>query len=288
MINTHGDFVFCACSQHTDDTVPFTVQIPSQNRTQPEENDLADRLFWDEWEQDSDGHLHQRSCPSQRGGNFPSQQHSAAESLWDLDPYEFLSSEHYTSAILSEPSTHPSLRDPQLLPWTVPESSHAPNSRFRGGGKDSGKEDFQPNSKDVGRMVQKLKHVPHELQNKQIRMLLTSNLTLMKKVERTTDAQHLLSCITAAAQRVGMQMNQTTVDPSDKGKSSSGKGKTLSQEPSSSNNRQSVAINLPMQSAKDKGKGKGLPNSAKDKGKGQGQEKGRGQQHSPVTTDNAK
>ena len=287
-INTHGEFVFCTCSQHTADTVPFDVQFPSRNHAQPQADDRADQLFWDEWEQDSDGHLHQRSFPSHRSGDFLSRRHGTEESMWDLDPYELLSSEHYTSAIMSEPSTHPSLRNLQMLQWAVPESNHIASSHFRGGGKDSGKEEFQPTSKDVGRMVQKLKHVPHGLQNKQIRMLLTSNLTLMKKIERTTDAQHLLSCITAAAQRVGMQMNQTTVDPPSKGKSSSGKGKNLSSEPSSSNNRQTIAIDLPMQNAKDKGKGKGLPNTAKDKGKGQGQNTGYGKQHSLVTRDPAK
>ena len=183
-INTNGEFVFCACSQHTDDTVPFHIQLPSQNHTQPEENDWADRHFWDEWEQDSDGHLHQRTLPSHRDADLFSQQHSEQQSVWGLDPYEFLSSEHYTSAIMSEPSSHPSLRDLQLLQWAVPESSRIPNNPLRGGGKESGKDEFQPTSKDVGRMVQKLKHVPHGLQNKQIRMLLTSNLTLMKKIER--------------------------------------------------------------------------------------------------------
>ena len=287
-INTNGEFVFCACSQHTDDTAPFHIQLPSQNHTQPEENDWADRHFWDEWEQDSDGHLHQRTLPSHRDADLFSQQHSEQQSVWGLDPYEFLSSEHYTSAIMSEPSSHPSLRDLQLLQWAVPESIHIPNNPLRGGGKESGKEEFQPTSKDVGRMVQKLKHVPHGLQNKQIRMLLTSNLTLMKKIERTADAQHLLSCITAAAQRVGMQMAQPTVDPTGKGKSSNGKGKVLSNEPSSSSDRQNVTVNLPMQNAKDKGKGKGLPSNAKDRGKGQGQDKGRGKQHSLATIDHDK
>ena len=288
-INSHGDFVFCACSQQTADTVPFEVEFPSQNRVQPDECDWADQLFWDEWEQDSDGHLHQRSLPSRRNRDFLSRRHDEEESMWDMDPYELLSSEHYTSAIMSEPSTHPSLRDLQMLQWATPESHQVASSRFQGGGKDSGKDDvFQPTSKDVGRMVQKLKHVPHGLQNKQVRMLLTSNLTLMKKIERTTDAQHLLSCITAAAQRVGMQMNQAQVDPPGKGKSSKGKGKNLSSEPSSSSNRQTVVLDLPLQTAKDKGKGEGLPNNAKDKGKGRGQDAGAGKQHSFTTSDPAK
>ena len=134
--------------------------------------------------------------------------------------------------------------------------------------------------------MQKLKHVPHGLQNKQIRMLLTSNLTLMKKIERTTDAQHLLSCITAAAQRVGMQMSPSKLDSPSQGKSFSGKGKHLSHEPSSSSDRQNVTVDLPQQNVKDKGKGKGLSNNAKAKGKGQGQDKGRGKQHSLITIDN--
>ena len=183
-INTHGDFVSCACSQQTADTVPFEVQFPNQNRTQPDECDWADQLFWDEWEQDSDGHLHQRSLPSHRNRDFLSRRHDEEESMWDMDPYELLSSEHYTSAIMSEPSTHPSLRDLQMLQWATPESHQVASGRFQGGGKDSGKDDaFQPTSKDVGRMVQKLKHVPHGLQNKQVRMLLTSNLTLMKRLK---------------------------------------------------------------------------------------------------------
>ena len=189
---------------------------------------------------------------------------------------------------MSEPSSHPSLGDLRPLQWTDPESSHNPSNPLRGGGKESGKEEFQPTSKDVGRMVQKLKHVPHGLQNKQIRMLLTSNLTLMKKIERTTDAQHLLSCITAAAQRVGMQMTHTTIGPTGKGKSSGGKGKILSNEPSSSSDRQNGAINLPVQNAKDKGKGKGLPSNANQKGKGHGPDKGRGKQHSLVTIEHDK
>ena len=287
-INTQGEFVFCACSQRTDDTIPFSIQIPHQNSTQLEENDWADQHFWSEWGQDSDGHLHQQPLPSHRDVDSLSQQNGAEDSMWDLDPYELLSSEHCTSAVMSEPSSHPSLQDLQMLQRAFQESTHIPNNRFRGGGKDSGKEEFQPTSKDVGRMVQKLKHAPHGLQNKQIRMLLTSNLTLMKKIERTTDAQHLLSCITAAAQRVGMQMTQPTFDPPGKGKSSTGKGKNLSNEPSSSNDRHNVAANLPVQNAKDKVKGKGLPSNAKDKGKGQGQDKGHGKQHSHVTIENDK
>ena len=81
-INTHGEFVFCACSQHTDDTVPFHIQLPSQDHTRPEEIEWADRIFWNEWEQDSDGHLHQRTFPSHREADLFSQQNSQQQSIW--------------------------------------------------------------------------------------------------------------------------------------------------------------------------------------------------------------
>ena len=285
-INSRGEFVFCALSQCTDDTVPFSIQVPHPYIMQPDEVDWGAQNFWNEWEQDSDGHLHQRSPVSYRSYNFLSQQHDVDNSVWDLDPYEFLPSEHYTSALLSEPSSHPSLLDFQMIDWAFEAPIQERHSQFRGGGKDSAKDEFQPTSKDVGRMVQKLKHVPHGLQNKQIRMLLTSNLTLMKKIERTTDAQHLLSCITAAATRVGMQMATPTPDLPGKGKSTNGKGKNSSSLPSFSNDRDNFVASLPAQSAKDKGKGQGLTSNAKDKGKGQGPDKGQGKQNFHVKQEN--
>ena len=278
-INSRGDFVFCALSQRTDDTEPFSVQVPHPYINPPNEVEWDARNFWDEWEQDSDGHLHQRSPVSCNNYSFPSHRHESDHSMWDLDPYELLSSAHYTSALMSEPSSHPSLLDLQMIDWAFEESIRERHNQFQGGGKDPGKDEFQPTSKDVGRMVQKLKHVPHGLQNKQIRMLLTSNLTLMKKIERTTDAQHLLSCITAAAKRVGMLMTAPASDLPGKGSSTSGKGKDSSSSPNYSNDQDSFAANLPAQSAKDKGKGQGLPSNAKDKGKGRGPDKGHGKQN---------
>ena len=276
-IDSHGEFVFVGASRSVADTMPFDVLISQPNHAQQIEVLRAAEAFWAEWEQDIDGHMHQRPLSASQASRCRLNQSDSWHSMWDVDPYEFLSSEHYTSDVISEPSSHPSAQDPQMLQWAF--QNQEPNV-LRGGGKNSAQEEFQPTSKDVGKMVQKLKHVPHGLQNKQVRMLLVSNLTLMKKIERTTDAQHLLSCITAAAQRVGMQADKPQVALPSKGKSSSGKGKPNQSEQASSLAQSSFAATQPVQNIVDKGKGHGLPFSDKGKGKGPNLDKGQGKQNS--------
>ena len=71
-----------------------------------------------------------------------------------------------------------------------------------GGATDVG---FQPNKADISKLVQKLENIQHGLAPKQIRMLLTSDMKFCNKIQRTTDAKQLQSCVAAAAQRMGLQ-----------------------------------------------------------------------------------
>ena len=109
--------------------------------------------FWHERESDSDGHLPPRSFnpsnPAQEAVNV-SLPYNQCEVL--APP-----SEHFTSAVVpSEPSTRPSLRDPDMLAWAF--GVH-PQPHISGGGDNTSPHDFQPLGKYVSRMVQKLCHM---------------------------------------------------------------------------------------------------------------------------------
>ena len=137
----------------------------------------------------------------------------------------------------------------RMVDWSLPYdpieacTDDEMNCLMSGGGAPA--EDFQLNKADISKLVQKLKNVQHGLAHKQLRMLLISDLKFCKKIERTTDQKQLQNCVTAAAQRMGLQgighVSQTNIDasnvasssrqkqeahllPTNDGKSTSGKG----------------------------------------------------------------
>ena len=80
---------------------------------------------------------------------------------------------------------------------------------LHGGGAPA--DEFKPNKADVSKLVQKLKNVQHGYAPKQIRMLLISDTKFFNKIERTTDAKQLQSCVAAAAQRMGLSHTTSEV-----------------------------------------------------------------------------
>ena len=129
---------------------------------------------------------------------------------------------------------------------------HNHQQSFRGGANDG----FQPAKADVSKLVQKLKCIDHQYAPKQISMLLISDPKFLKKIERTSDARQLLSCVQAAATRMGLQ---TTEAPKQKEFSTASNGFNIANAP------------LPFSNDGNKGKGKDSMNRH-DKGKGKGKQ----------------
>ena len=230
-----------------------------------------DLSFWDFWEIDSDNRL----VP--RDPHFETQQsYGLRHAFDDRNPYDDVpyrpmvatfgdpraESEHLPTSVSSHPSCE-SLLQAQQTAAALPDCRNddddadvaEANSPLQGGAKD---EVFQPVKADVSKLVQKLKCVEHNFAPKQIRMLLVSDQKFMRKIERTSDAKQLLSCVQAAATRMGL-LNQPPKQvpephPSQKGT------------PYSKDDKNSPAL------SSDKGKGKGYgketkPSKAKGKGK---------------------
>ena len=132
------------------------------------------------------------------------------------------------------------------------DDDHMQSPTLNGGANDG----FQPSKADISKLVQKLKCVDHHFAPKQIRMLLVSDQKILKKIERTSDAKQLLSCVQAAAVRMGLQVPEAQKP---KESSSIANGFSIANAP------------LPFSTKDGKGKGKN-PTAPSDKGKGKGKQ----------------
>ena len=271
----------CSCGSDSDPRSGSNVFSPGRLPTPSDEG------FWDHWILDSDGNFRPRPIGSP---DYPATFGSYRSDPFDQVPTQdmieiFEGNIAQPSDEPNSPSSHASLRplrrdlytaagfddcdddhmQQQSFPTATQQSSvpHPDNNdderqhaeqfhrQMMHGGANDG---FQPSKADISKLVQKLKCVDHHFAPKQIRMLLVSDQKFMKKIERTSDAKQLLSCVQAAAVRMGLQVPEVQ-KPQDKGNANKGFSIT----------------NVPLPFSTHDGKGKGKNVSApSDKGKSKG------------------
>ena len=271
----------CSCGSDSDPRSGSNVFSPGRLPTPSDEG------FWDHWILDSDGNFRPRPIGSP---DYPATFGSYRSDPFDQVPTQdmieiFEGNIAQPSDEPNSPSSHASLRpllrdlytaagfddcdddhmQQQSFPTATQQSSvpHPDNNdderqhaeqfhrQMMHGGANDG---FQPSKADISKLVQKLKFVDHHFAPKQIRMLLVSDQKFMKKIERTSDAKQLLSCVQAAAVRMGLQVPEVQ-KPQDKGNANKGFSIT----------------NVPLPFSTHDGKGKGKNVSApSDKGKSKG------------------
>ena len=202
---------------------------------------LSQESFWGNWILDSDGNFRPRPIGSPDA--------SSAFASYHTDPFDQVPTQDminiFEGASLcfdSEPDTPSSHASLQPLVQALyraagfddadghvidsAQHNHLQNQQqsFSGGANDG----FQPAKADVSKLAQKLKCIDHQFAPKQIRMLLISDPKFMKKIERTSDAKQLLSCVQAAATRMGLQ---TTDAPKQKEFSTASNGFNIANAP---------------------------------------------------------
>ena len=139
---------------------------------------------------------------------------------------------------------------------------------------------------DISRQVQRIKDLPHGLVSKQLRLLLKGDSKFQKKIVRTTNEKHLLSCILAEAKRIGLNTNASTPEIASPAMSGLSKGQSPQSAPSSKDQGKGLKGDIKGKSQFDprqqKGHGKGKNNdepktkgntrssAGKSKGKGKG------------------
>ena len=230
---------------------------------------LSQESFWDNWILDSDGNFRPRPIGSPDA--------SLSFASYHTDPFDqvptqdminiFEGASHQIDPEPNTPSSHASLQplvqalyraagfddaDGHVIDSAQNHQLQNQQHSFSGGANDG----FQPAKADISKLVQKLKCVDHQFAPKQIRMLLISDPKFMKKIERTSDAKQLLSCVQAAATRMGLQ---TANAPKQKEFSNASNGFNITNAP------------LPFSNDANKGKGKDSMNRL-DKGKGKGKQ----------------
>ena len=234
------------------------------------DNALSQESFWDNWILDSDGNFRPRPIDSPHA--------SSAFASYHTDPFDqvptqdminiFEGASYVLEPEPDTPTSHASLQplvqalyhaagfDDDDDGYAIDSAQHNQQQNQQqpfGGGANDG---FQPAKADISKLAQKLKCIDHQFAPKQIRMLLISDPKFMKKIERTRDAKQLLSCVQAAATRMGLQ---TTDAPKQKEFSTASNGFNIANAP------------LPFSNNGDKGKGKDSMNR-QDKGKGKGKQ----------------
>ena len=259
---------------------------------------LSQENFWDNWILDSDGNFRPRPIGS------PDAFSTCAS--YQTDPFDqvptqdmmniFEGASHQLDPGPDTPSSHASLQpilqdlyraagfddaDAHVINPTQHNDQQNQQQSVSGGANDG----FQPAKADVSKLAQKLKCVDHQFAPKQIRMLLISDPKFLKKIERTSDAKQLLSCVQAAATRMGLQ---TTEAPKQKEFSAASSGFSIANAPLSFSNHGNKGKGKDSMNQHDKGKGKGKqpdvskpspdrneridstpPKKGKSKGKGQ-------------------
>ena len=152
--------------------------------------------------------------------------------------------------VLSEVSSHPSLN---ALLW-----ENKPDSPMEGGAKHQNEAPTNVCTEaDISRQVQRVKDLSHGLVSKQLRLLLKGDSKFYKKIVRTTNEEHLLSCILAEAKRIGL--NPAANTPEVTTPAQHGRGKGLSQQ-ASLNGKDNG------KSPKGEGKGKSVHDPRQQKG----------------------
>ena len=138
------------------------------------------------------------------------------------------------------------------------------------------------------RQVQRIKDLSHGLVSKQLRLLLKGDSKFYRKIVRTTNEEHLLSCILAEAKRMGLtsaasipdaaapvqtgrckgQSRQVQSGGKDQGKSPKGDAKGKS--PQGPGQQKGAEKGKSKEEPRRKGNSKGLDSKNKGKGKGLG------------------
>ena len=244
-----------SCGLGTDSRSRSGILNPQLQHTPPEDS------FWDHWVLDSDGNLRPRPVDSPSSPvTFVSFLSDPFDQVPTQDMIEIFEGRiAQSSSMPDSPSSHASLQ-PMLRDWYYAaafDDDDDDDDRMRwqtlNGGANN---DFQPSKADISKLVQKLKCVDHHFAPKQIRKLLVSDQKFLKKIERTSDAKQLLSCVQAAAVRMGLQVPEAQKP----------------KEPSSAANGFNIA-HAPLPFSTKDGKGKGKNTTApSDKGKGKGKQ----------------
>ena len=234
---------------------------------------------WNAWSQDSDGHLRAREPHTPDGALSPSMGCSPPEiDAWDQVPtQDFLEIMGERDEEVSEASSHPSLN---ALLW-----ENKPASPMQGGAKNKADSPAAICTEaDISRQVQRVKDLSHGLVSKQLRLLLKGDSKFYKKIVRTTDEEHLLSCILAEAKRIGLSANTSTPETATPAKTGLGKGHSPQSAPGGKDQGKGIKGNAKGKSQLDprqpKGSGKGKDNDeskskANERGK-EGKSKGKG------------
>ena len=267
---------------------PPTSSYTPSNASSVRRNGLG---HWDEWSQDSDGHLHARPQL-----HSPSDHPNPPELEFlpmDLNPWEDVSIEDMKAIFGeqdeedSEVSSHPSLCEeiwtskPQSPvqkpnPPSLRSSPHKPP--LSGGAKNHPAPETTTEA-EVSKQVQRVKELAHGLAPKQLRLMLKGDGNFFKKIARTANEDHLLACVLAEAKRVGIPTGihdrppaNDPVADSNRGKGSyQPEGRTVPSRGKGSH--QNIGHNSP--GIANKGKGKGN-NHAKGHSEDQTTPKGRG------------
>ena len=265
--------------------IPSSPEPPSSERSPSNASSIerARRHHWDAWSQDSDGHLHVRQPEATNSAS--SRPLSPCHTPPEFDPWDQVPTQDFLDIMgehdenPSEISSHPSL---SALLW-----ENKPDSPMRGGAKH--KSEVPANvctEADISRQVQRVKDLSHGLVSKQLRLLLKGDSKFYKKIVRTTNEEHLLSCILAEAKRIGLNPAANTpeivaVVQSERGKGlshqESPKGRDNGKNPKG-NGKGKSSYDPKQQKGHEKGKGKDEPRNkgtskgqdGKNKGKGKG------------------
>ena len=263
--------------------IPSSPEPPSSELSPSNASSIerAGHDHWDAWSQDSDRHLHARQPDTTNSATsrLPSQCHTPPEfDPWDQVPtQDFLDimGEHDENP--SEASSHPSL---SALLW-----ENKPDSPMQGGAKH--KNEGLANvctEAEISRQVQRIKDLSHGLVSKQLRLLLKGDSKFYKKIVRTTNEEHLLSCILAEAKRVGLNPAANTPEIIPVVQPGRGKGPSHQESPKGKDNGKNPkgdgkgksSYDPRQQKGHEKGKGKDEPRN-KGTSKGQdGKTKGKG------------
>ena len=265
--------------------IPSSPEPPSSELSPSNTSSIerAGHDHWDAWSQDSDGHLHARQpdATNSASSRLPSQCHTPPEfDPWDQVPtQDFLDimGEHDENP--SEISSHPSLN---ALLW-----ENKPDSPMQGGAKHKSEAPANVCTEaDISRQVQRIKDLSHGLVSKQLRLLLKGDSKFYKKIVRTTNEEHLLSCILAEAKRIGLNPAANTPETAAVVQPGRGKGLSHQESPKGKDNgnkpkgesKGKSSYDPRQQKGHEKGKGKDEPRNkgtskgqdGKNKGKGKG------------------
>ena len=266
--------------------IPSSPEPPSSYSSPSNASSVAraGRDHWNAWSQDSDGHLHARqtNASADASAYSPSQNPTFELDMWDQVPtQDFLDIMGEQNENPSETSSHPSLN---ALLW-----ENKPASPMQGGAKSKSDNPAAACTEaDISRQVQRIKDLSHGLVSKQLRLLLKGDSKFYKKIVRTTNEEHLLSCILAEAKRIGLTSAASIPDAAapvqtgtgkgqshhvqsggkDQGKNPKGNGKGKS--PQGHGQQKGAEKGKSKEEPRRKGNSKGLDGKNKGKGKGLG------------------